>query len=92
VASNGFAYLFGRLVITAIFYLAKNREVVFLDIRKANLIFGFCLYCIFVKNTIYVLEIDMLRPALLARYLQSSPSFLSIEKPHPSTPQCIIVH
>jgi len=69
VASNGFAYLFGRLVITAIFYLAKNREVVFLDIRKANLIFGFCLYCIFVKNTIYVLEIDMLRPALLGKIL-----------------------
>ena len=56
-------------MITAIFSLAKNREVVFLDIRKANLIFGFCLFCNFVKNTIYELEIDMLRPALLARDL-----------------------
>ena len=38
-----------------IFSLAKNREVVFSDIIKANLIFGVCLFCIFVKNTIYAL-------------------------------------
>jgi hypothetical protein len=28
-------------------------KFVFSDIRKANLIFGLCLYCIFVKITIY---------------------------------------
>ena len=38
-----------------IFSLAKNREVVFLDIRKATLIFGRCLFCIFAKNTLYVI-------------------------------------
>jgi hypothetical protein len=39
---------------------------VFLDIRKANLIFGLCLFCIFVRNTIYELLIEVLKPALMA--------------------------
>jgi hypothetical protein len=42
---------------------------VFPDIRKANLIFGVCLFCIFVRNTIYAISIDSLQVALLARYL-----------------------
>ena len=30
------------------------RNIVFLDIRKANFIFVVCLFCIFIINTIYV--------------------------------------
>ena len=44
------------------------KNVVFSDIRKANLIFGLCLFCIFVKNTIYELLMEVFRPVLVARY------------------------
>ena len=43
------------------------KNIVFLDIRKANLIFGLCLFCIFVKNTIYELLMEVFGPAVLAR-------------------------
>jgi len=46
-----------------------SRNIVFSDIRKANLIFGGCLFCIFVKNAIYAIKIEVLLPALLAKYL-----------------------
>ena len=50
-----------------IFLLAKNREVVFLDIRKANLIFGVCLFCNFVDFTIYAINGILFQVAFLAR-------------------------
>jgi len=36
---------------------------------RANLFHRVCLFCISVRNKIYVLEIEMLGPAVLARHL-----------------------
>jgi hypothetical protein len=30
---------------------------------------GDCLFCIFVRNTIYVIKIEMFKPVFMARYL-----------------------
>jgi hypothetical protein len=46
---------------------------------EANPFSGICLFCIFVTNTIYVMEIEMLGPVVLARnhniYFGSKSSF-----------------
>jgi len=55
-----------KLIRTGVFVQA-------LDIRKANLIFGFCLFCIFVKNTIYELLMEVFAPEVLARNLTKEP-------------------
>ena len=45
-----------------------SESVISFSIR-ANLLFGVCLFCNFVRNRIYVMEIEMLEPVVLARYL-----------------------
>jgi hypothetical protein len=35
---------------------------------RANLFSGICLFCNFVRNTIYVIEVEMLEPVFMARY------------------------
>jgi hypothetical protein len=35
--------------------------------NRANLFSGICLFCNFVRNKIYVIEIEMLEPVVLAR-------------------------
>jgi hypothetical protein len=37
--------------------------------KEANSFHWVCLFCIFVRNKIYVMEIEMLKPVVLARYL-----------------------
>jgi len=43
------------------------KNFVFLDIRRANPIFGLCLYCIFVRNTIYVIQLESIQVVRMAR-------------------------
>jgi hypothetical protein len=47
----------------------KTCDIVFI---KADPFCRVCLFCNIVRNTIYVLEIEMLGPLVLARYLQNS--------------------
>jgi hypothetical protein len=44
-------------------------EVVISFLNRANLFTRVCLFCNFVRNKIYVMEIEMLKPVVLARYL-----------------------
>jgi hypothetical protein len=37
--------------------------------NRANPFFGVCLFCIYVRNKIYVMEIEMFEPVLMARNL-----------------------
>jgi hypothetical protein len=59
--------LFAQPVGSSIKALNNFKNIVFSDIRKANLIFGVCLFCIFVRNTIYELLMIVLEPAMMAR-------------------------
>jgi hypothetical protein len=38
-------------------------------LNRANSFSRVCLFCNFVRNKIYVMEIEMLKPVVLARYL-----------------------
>ena len=42
------------------------KHIVFLYIIKANVSGGFAFFCISVRNEIYVLEIEMLEPVMIA--------------------------
>jgi hypothetical protein len=48
-----------------------SSEVVISFFKRANPFPGICLFCIFARNKIYVTDIEMLRPVVLARYLHS---------------------
>jgi len=61
---------------------------VFSDIIKANFIFGLCLFCIFVKNTIYELLMEVFRPVLVARYLISNTFYFVVVTHFPILSQC----
>jgi len=39
-------------------------------LNRANSFSRVCLFCIFVRNKIYVMEIEMPKPVVLARYLK----------------------
>jgi len=44
-----------------------KKSVISFFSKRANLLFGVCLFCNFVRNTIYVLEVKVLEPVVLAR-------------------------
>ena len=60
-----------RVALSAIKARHNFKNIVFSDIRKANPFFGICLYCISVRNKIYVLKIEMVGPVVLASYVVS---------------------
>jgi hypothetical protein len=43
-------------------------EVVISFFNRADPFSGFCLFCIFVTNTIYVVECEVFGPVVMARY------------------------
>jgi hypothetical protein len=48
--------------------LKVSSEPVISFLIEANPFDGVCLFCNFVTNTIYAMEIEMLKPVVLARY------------------------
>jgi len=71
-------FLNERLTTESLFERIENRSVCFTNFKQSNLsdlfvigqihLTGFAIFCIFVKNTIYVLGIEVLQLVLLARY------------------------
>jgi hypothetical protein len=59
--------------------------------NKGRSILGGLPFCIFVRNTVYVIEVEMLESAILARYLESRTSIFSSIHSHPSPPPCDIL-
>jgi len=49
--------------------LTMSSELVISFLNRANSFSRVCLFCNFVRNKIYVMEIEMLKPAVLARNL-----------------------
>ena len=62
------------LAVTDICYvsviLKVDSEPVISFFNKGKSFFGDLLFCNFVRNTIYVIEVEMLEPVVLARYLK----------------------
>jgi len=50
--------------------LTAGSEPVISFLNRTNSFCGVCLFCIFVRNTIYVIENDVLEPVFMARYLK----------------------
>jgi len=46
-----------------------DSELVISFFNRANFIFGICLFCIYVRNTIYVVNETRFHVVLMARYL-----------------------
>ena len=65
-------FLFATLLLSAIYHISFKPQI-FTDIiffKRADPFHWVCLFCISVRNKIYVLEVEMLELVLLARYLQ----------------------
>ena len=50
--------------------LKADSKVVISFSKRANPFHRVCLFCNFARNTVYVLEVEMLEPVVLARYRQ----------------------
>jgi hypothetical protein len=66
---------------------ASSKVVISFSVR-ANHFSRVCLFCISVRNRIYVIEIEVPEPVVLARYLESSTFYFVVEISHQSPPQC----
>ena len=52
-----------------------DSKVVISFSKRANPFDGVCLFCIFVRNEIYVMEIEVFEPVVLASYLHPKRSY-----------------